>query len=65
MSLRALSGEHEAKKLLQSRTKYAQRFFGAYRHFMGLISPPQDKIYPKTVANLGFNQRQRFFGARC
>ena len=30
---------------------------------MSLNSPPQDKIYPKTVANLGFNQRQRFFGA--
>jgi hypothetical protein len=27
---------------------------------MSLISPPQDKIYPKTVANLGFNQRQQF-----
>jgi hypothetical protein len=27
MSLRALSGEHEAKKLLPS--KYKQRFFGA------------------------------------
>ena len=51
------------KNCCRVSTKYAQRFFEVYRHFMSLISPPQDKIYPKTVANLGFNQRQRFFGA--
>jgi hypothetical protein len=65
MSLRASSSEHEAKKPLQSNCQIRTAVFWVYRHFMSLNSPPQDKIYPKTVANLGFNQRQRFFGARC
>jgi hypothetical protein len=63
MSLRALSGEHETKNRCKVPENYEQRFFAVYRHFISLNSPPQDKIYPKTVANLGFNQRQWFFGA--
>src|SRR4028118_1068565 len=51
------------KNCCRVTVKYAQRFFGVYRYFMSLNPPPQDKIYPKTVANLGFNQRQQFFGA--
>jgi hypothetical protein len=50
----------KSKNCCRVTIKYEQRFFGVYRHFMSLNSPPQDKIYPKTVANLGFNQRQRF-----
>ena len=63
MSSRASFGEHETKNRCKVRDNYEQRFFAVYRHFISLNSPPQDKIYPKTVANLGFNQRQWFFGA--
>jgi hypothetical protein len=61
MSLRVPFGEHETKNRCKVGDNYEQRFFDVYGHFMSLNSPPQDKIYPKTVANLGFNQRQRFF----
>ena len=64
MSLRALSGEHEAKKLLQSKYQIRTAVFWGLQAFHEFKFSPQDKIYPKTVANLGFNQRQRFFGVR-
>ena len=49
MSLRVPHGEHEAKKLLQSRTKYKQRFFGIYKHLI-MFSPSGEHEAKKTVA---------------
>jgi hypothetical protein len=61
MSLRASSGEHEAKKLLQSRTKYEQRFFGIYKHLI-MFSPSSEHEAKKPLQSSS-KYEQRFFGA--
>jgi hypothetical protein len=52
-----MNPKNRCKPGLQSETAV----FGICKHLISLNSRPYNKIYPKAIANVGSNHKQRFF----